>query len=182
MEAMLTLAVFGILSMVAIPYTLQWRQIAKLNYASQELLFDMLEAKSLAITSGYKVIITFDIDNYLYQTYLDSNGAGIDIANLVETRYISSIDPAVSMTILSPVGVDGTVLPAAAHFGNTSSPIRCTFHPNGSVVNSGGIYLSLVGDVNSSNQRAIKIESTGNITRWTFDNGVGLIPWREYVY
>lgn len=182
MEMTVALGVIGILSMVAVPYSLEWRQISKLNYVSQEVLFDMFEAKSLAIVKGQRVIITFDLDNNLYQTYLDSNGLEIDISNLIETRRIASIDPAVKLDIMSPVGVDGTELPTAVHFGSTSTPIRCTFHPNGTAVNSGGIYLSLVGDTESKNQRAIKVESTGNITRWTYDNEEISIPWREYVY
>ncbi len=178
MELIVAISIIGIMSIVATPYTLSWRQTAKVNTVMNVVMRDMLEAKSQAIKNNCDLIVTFDLVENIYRFYLDTNGAGVDISNLIKSVSISSIDSYVDFGNIVGVDLEGGECTLGVVMGSTSDPIRVIFKPNGITKNFGTIYLTPGENATEERQRAIDISSTGRVSRWAFKSGV----WEELIY
>ena len=184
MEMMITLAVFAIMSLVAVPYTLGWRKAGIVNTVAMAVMSDLQEAKSLSIAKNSNVIVAYDISEKTYRFYLDENGLGIDESNLVKSVTLSSIHSGIVFGYVPGPGIDGDDISGAIVMGSTSEPIRCVFRPDGTVINRGTIYLIPATDLYSvpERQKAIHISSIGRISKWGYDASGGLVPWKEHLY
>lgn len=183
-EAFIVLTIITGITMMLIPYTKGWHATSQVNAVAYAVMSDLKVARNLSISKNHDVIVTFDIPENTYRIYLDTNGLGVDISNLVDSIPLSSIVPDVQFGYMYGNGVDGEEITAAVIMGNTSAPIRTVLRPNGSVVNPGQVYLIPTVDMMTATerQRAVVITSTGTVTRWAYDISGGVIPWKEYLY
>lgn len=177
-ELMVTIAVIGILTIAATPYTLGWRLNQSAKYVATAITYDLQEAKSEAIKENKDVIVTFDIEDNSYQVYLES----IDISNLISSNTIASLDAEITFGYNEGLGIDGEGITQEVRMGNTSEPIRCIFRPNGTANDSGEIYIIPTKDIGHENkrQKAIVISTNGRIARWEFSESE-VVPWEEYL-
>lgn len=182
-ELMVAIAVFGILILAAIPSTLDWRKNQRANAAATAIMYDVLQAKNMAVQNNADVILTFDLANHVYRMYLDTNGLGIDVSNLAKVQPLTSIEPSSRFGFIPGTGLDGNSISQSVVMGNTSNPVRCIIKPNGQVIHPGIIYTIPVYDMGSiaKRQRAIQISSTGRVSRWDYTNPGDLIPWKEHL-
>jgi prepilin-type N-terminal cleavage/methylation domain-containing protein len=182
-ELVVTLSIFSIMATIAVPYSADWRKSRRVSNVATVITYDLMDAKSKSITNNSDVIVTFDLVEQTYRMYLDTNGLGIDISNLIKAVTINSIDPTIQFGFSPSNGLDGSQISQAAVLGSTSSPIRCIFKPNGTAIHAGSLYLIPVAEAgtNSTRMHAIKIEKSGRISRWKHDGSQGLIPWKEHL-
>lgn len=177
-ELIIAISIIGILSIAAVPYTMNWRASAKVNNVANIIMHDLLEAKSQSITHNVDVIVTFDLEEKTYRVYLDTNGAGIDISNLIKSVPLSSIDPGVTFGNIVNEDINGDDISQSVVMGTTTNPIRTILKPNGEVINAGAIYLVPTQNATVERQRAVEITSAGRVTRWTYVNDA----WEELLY
>ncbi len=182
-EMMVTTAIIGILAMMAIPSTLEWRNTMKVNEAAKCVMLELWKAKKLAATRNANVIVSFDTGAETLKVYLDRGDDGIDVSDLTKTYSMAAVSPDIVFGANNVTGLDGNTISQPVTMGNTSSPVRITIMPSGSVSTEGFVYLILSKDLGSRNdrQRAIMISSIGRISKWVYDSGALPVPWEESI-
>jgi type IV fimbrial biogenesis protein FimT len=182
-EMMVTTAIIGILAMMAIPSTLEWRNTMKINEAAKCVMMELWKAKKLAATRNANVIVSFDTGTETMKIYLDKGDDGIDVSDLTKTYSLAAVSPDIVFGANSVTGLDGNAISQPVIMGNTSSPVRVTFMPSGGVSTEGYVYLILSKDLGSRNdrQRAVMISSIGRISKWVYDSGALPVPWEESI-
>jgi len=63
-EVMVVIAIIGILSAIAIPNFIQWRNSAQLNNTTRDLMTDLSRSRLHAIQYGEKTTVRFKTDRY----------------------------------------------------------------------------------------------------------------------
>ncbi len=182
-ELMVTMAIFGILILSAVPATSQWRLEKRVSSISSALAADLAQARMLAIMRNAPVIVSFDPTHEDYAIFIDSDGNGSESEERHKYISLNSLDAVVTFGVNGGVGIDGDAIPRAVDIGQSTFPIQLTFYPNGAVNNAGTVYLIPQNDLGSRSdrQRAVNITNTGRISKWKFDPSAGTIPWREKI-
>lgn len=72
-EIVVTIAIIGILSAIAVPNIIGWRGARKLDGAARNFMADMELARIKAIREAEDVSVVFDLANNSYQIFVDIN-------------------------------------------------------------------------------------------------------------
>lgn len=171
-ELMLVLAVFALLTAIAIPRIDHIRY--QLDSSVQTVATAMLMAQRSAVSEEHDVVVSFDVPNRRVSILSDTNNNGL-----------TDIGERVRQVPLEPPLTFGRGGASARPMG--SAPVNFTrmigglpvviFHRNGSASSAGGFYITssrAVADSSySKDTRALEvIRATGRTEWWRFDGSV----------
>ena len=172
-EAMIVLAIIGVLAGLAAPALLATLPNLRVNGASRQILADLRMARTQAVEKGKSVVVKFHVDSSggsssgTYVLALDNNA---------DNDFTPSTSP--NDTVISEVtlGRDYSAIEFASNVSGTPSngvdldnattgdvADTITFRPNGSASESGDIYLRPSGDNGTRNRRVRVLAATGNV-------------------
>jgi prepilin-type N-terminal cleavage/methylation domain-containing protein len=181
LELIITLVVFSILTSIAVPATIDWRISHRINKISILVSNDLATSRLLSISKNRSVFIDFAPATNSYSIFIDANNDGEGTAN-EEFKFVSfsEMDSLIVFGSNSNIGVYGGDLLAPVDFSNTT---RVLFRPNGTVQNSGALYLLPLLDIakRDDRQRAVSVTGLGRISRWSYDESQPDAPWRKKI-
>ncbi|MBE0618379.1 MAG: GspH/FimT family pseudopilin [Proteobacteria bacterium] len=181
-ELMITIAIIGILGLVAVPAIFQYIPNFRVNSAAKALASEMSLARMRAISRNAVQHIEFATGSQEIKVWEDVDNNWSTANTLVKTVSLATQFPSVSLgyNVVTGVGGGGPIAQAAT-FGATATPVRVTFLPNGLTADPGIFYLIPTADRGGRNDRmrAIQVSRAGQVARFRYDGAVNP-PWREY--
>jgi prepilin-type N-terminal cleavage/methylation domain-containing protein len=160
-EAMLVMALIGILSGIGGVYLLSQLPNYRVNGATRQLVMDFRLAKTLAVETGDEAYVVFDVAQNAYRVVRDSNQNGsYDAGSDLVLKTIRLPDTHRGVEFYTHPGASGAV---------TFSGDVAIFKPRGTA-NGGTVYLRPAQDagVRVDRQRRITVINTARAkaTRW----------------
>lgn len=139
-EIIVTMAIIGIVSAIAIPNFSKWKEKHEIDSQAQKVYFDMMLARTTAVKSNNNVRVTFNLAANTYTIHEDSNndgvvGAGENIKNAVlENNVQFAYNVGITDT-------DGNAVTSAVSFGGGSA--GCVRFPGAGQRYWGSIIITL---------------------------------------
>lgn len=177
-ELMITVAVIGILGLIAVPNILSSIPAYRVNSAAKTLASEMSLARMRAIARNRPYRVDFDATNQEIVVSEEDTSTSPVTVTVVKALAFDSLFPNVTLGYNSVTGVGGAAIAQAASFG-TSTSTRATFLPNGLLREGGEFYLIPTGDLGTSQNdrmRAVQLSRAGQVTLYRHDAGA----WEEY--
>ena len=144
MELMVVIAIIGILSAIAVPNMISWRNNAQVNAAARGVFSDLQSARSTAIKENTSVRIAFDLGNGTY------NLSVINPVDGTVTRSLKTVN----------ISSFGAVVLHSADFRSSTEIIfsAAGFPFNGAGVISGGSV-----ELHGATNKRIELSPAGNL-------------------
>ncbi len=173
-EMVVTMAIIGIVSAIAIPNFSKWKEKHEINGQAQKVYFDLMLARTTAIKSNNDVRVTFDTTAHTYKIHEDSDGDGTEDAgeNVKNAVLENDVQFAYNTGITD---TDGNGVNAAVTFGGT-----LVFDSKGQASSSGSVLLLHTNDIGETDDRARLIsvlEATGAVDYWVY-SAAETPPWK----
>jgi len=167
LEALIIVTVIGIVVGIAMPHVDIKR--FRMNEAVREVASALARAQYRAVLNQHDVIVWFDVAPRRLRVHEDRNNDG----------QVQASEP-----------VTHVQLPDGVVFGRGPAPARpmglgpvtfkqrfgtpyVTFHRNGSASETGGLYLTAVGNPEARDARAVEIERSTGRASWFLHDGSG---------
>lgn len=175
-ELMITIALIGIMGLIAAPGLFRTIPNYRINSAAKVLATEVNLARMRAIAKNKVHRLDFDATNQDIE--LAENNGGTFSA--VKTIAFADRFTAVTLGYKSgTTGIGGIAITQAAAFGAANSA-QLEFRPNGLAAGSGVFYLIPSGDVSSRSDRmrAVEVGRAGQVTIYKYD-ATASPPWKE---
>lgn len=175
-ELMITIALIGIMGLIAAPGLFRAIPNYRINSAAKVLATEVNLARMRAIAKNRVHQLDFDATNQDIE--LKENNSGT--LTLVKTIAFANQFQNVTLGYKAgTLGLGGAAITQAAAFGAASSA-QLEFRPNGLAAGSGVFYLIPTGDVNTRNDRmrALQVSRAGQVTLFKYDAAASP-PWKE---
>lgn len=154
MELMVTIAIIGIISAIAVPNMISWRNNAQANSAARQMYSDFQDAKSSAVKNNMNCTIVFE------QTV---NGTYYDYAVFLEKPGLADLayDADDGDSFLKGVNFSefGDVQLKSHTFANS----EVSFRPDGLPVDDGGGMQSGSITLEGATENTIELTSAGSV-------------------
>lgn len=175
-EMVVTMAIIGIVTAMAIPNFSKWKEKHEINGQAQKVYFDLMMARTTAVKSNNDVRVTFDTNAHTYKIHDDSNSDGTEDAgeNVKNAVLENDVQFAYNTGITD---TDGNGVTAAVSFGGAQ---LVTFDSKGQASASGSVLLLHTSDVGVSDSRARLIsvlQATGSVDYWEY-SAADTPPWK----
>jgi type IV fimbrial biogenesis protein FimT len=166
-EIIVTMAIIGIVSSIAIPNFSKWKEKHEINGQAQKVYFDLMLARTNAVKSNNDVRITFDLVAHTYTIHDDSDNDGVADAgeNFKNATLESNVQFAYNVGISD---TDNNAVTSAVSFGGAQVVV---FDSRGQASSSGSVLLLHVSDIGTTNDRARLIsilQATGSVDYWKY--------------
>lgn len=153
MELMVAIAIIGILSAIAVPNVIQWRNNAQANAAARDMYSGFQMAKSEAVENNMNCTIVFDTTINEYEVFLEK-----PVSPNLEYDAGETVLKTVRFSEFGSVQMTG-----AAFTQNNAGKPAITFRPDGLPVdingNLGGGTVSLSG----ATDKQIQLSNAGSV-------------------
>lgn len=176
-ELLITLIIMGIVLSIAIPGFSEWLPKHRVNAMAREVYFDLMLARTTAVTHNNNVIVSFSTSgNHSYTIHDDTDEDGVQDAG--ETVKTISLKDNIQFGFNSGVSdVDGNALGSGIVMGADD---LITFDSRGMAGESGSVYLIPKQDIGdkSARMRAVSVlQATGQVELFKYDQGASPGPW-----
>jgi prepilin-type N-terminal cleavage/methylation domain-containing protein len=166
-EIIVTMAIIGIVSAIAVPNFSRWKERHEIDGQAQKVYFDLMLARTAAVKSNNEVRVTFDLVANTYTVHEDSNSDGVvDAGENFKNALLEN-----NMQFAYNVGVsdtDGNAVTSAVSFGGAQVVV---FDSRGQANSSGSALLLHLNDIGVTNDRARLIsvlQATGGVDYWKY--------------
>ncbi len=175
-EMIITMAIIGIVSAVAIPNFSKWKEKHEINGQAQKVYFDLMLARTSAVKSNNDVRVVFDLVANTYTIHEDNNGDGIVDAgeNFKNAILENNVQFAYNVGITD---TDGNAVASAVSFNGDQEVV---FDSRGQASATGKVLLLHLNDIGITDDRARLIsvlQATGGVDYWTY-SGADTPPWK----
>lgn len=180
-ELMITLAVIGIVGLIAVPGIFKTIPKYRADRAAKILATEMNLARMRAIAKNRTHQVDFDTTNQDIDVKEQDPSVASPTFNLVKNIAFADEFPNVMLGYNNVTGVDGGSIPKPAAFGQAATTVAM-FLPNGMLQESGVFYLIPTADKaagRNDRMRAIEVGRAGQITLWRYDDSQ-TPPWRAF--
>jgi prepilin-type N-terminal cleavage/methylation domain-containing protein len=166
-EIIITMAIIGIVSAVAIPNFSKWKEKHQIDGQAQKVYFDLMLARTTAIKSNNNVRATFNLVANTYTIHEDSNSDGVVDAseNLKNAVLENNVQFAYNVGVSD---IDNNVVTSAVSFSGAQVVV---FDSRGQASSTGKILLLHLNDIGITNDRARLIsvlQATGGVDYWKY--------------
>ncbi len=166
-EMIITMAIIGIVSAIAIPNFSKWKEKHEIDGQAQKIYFDLMLARTAAVKSNNDVRVTFNLVANTYTIHEDNNNDGVVDAgeNFKNAILENNVQFAYNVGISD---TDNNAVTSAVSFGGTQVVV---FDSRGQANSSGSVLLLHLSDIGISNDRARLIsvlEATGAVDYWKY--------------
>lgn len=173
-EMVVTMAIVGIVTAIAIPNFSKWKEKHQINGQAQKVYFDLMLARTTAVKSNNDVRVTFDTTAHTYKIHEDSNSDGSEDAdeNVKNAILENNVQFAYNTGITD---TDGNNVTAPVTFGAT-----LVFDSKGQASSSGSVLLLHTNDIGITDDRARLIsvlQATGSVDYWQY-SATETPPWK----
>jgi prepilin-type N-terminal cleavage/methylation domain-containing protein len=166
-EIIITMAIIGIVSAVAIPNFSKWKEKHEIDGQAQKVYFDLMLARTTAIKSNNDVRVTFNLTANTYTVHEDSNSDGVvDTGENFKNALLEN-----DVQFAYNVGIsdtDGNAVTSAVSFSGAQVVV---FDSRGQANSSGSALLLHENDIGISDDRARLIsvlQATGGVDYWKY--------------
>ena len=166
-EIIVTMAIIGIVSAVAIPNFSRWKEKHEIDGQAQKVYFDLALARTAAVKTNNDVRVTFNLVANTYTVHEDNNSDGAVNAgeNLKNAMLENNVQFAYNVGISD---TDGNVVTSAVSFGGAQVVV---FDSRGQANSSGSALLLHLNDIGITDDRARLIsvlQATGGVDYWKY--------------
>jgi prepilin-type N-terminal cleavage/methylation domain-containing protein len=166
-EIIITMAIIGIVSAIAIPNFSKWKEKHEVDSQAQKVYFDLMLARTTAIKSNNNVRATFNLVADTYTIHEDSNSDGVvDAGENFKTAILEN-----NVQFAYNVGIsdtDGNAVTSAVSFGGAQVVV---FDSRGQANSSGSVLILHQNDIGITDNRARLIsvlQATGSVDYWKY--------------
>jgi prepilin-type N-terminal cleavage/methylation domain-containing protein len=175
-EIIMTMAIIGIVSAIAIPNFSKWKEKHEIDGQAQKVYFDLMLARTAAVKSNNDVRVTFNLAANTYTIHEDNNGDGVADAgeNFKNAILENNVQFAYNVGITD---TDGNAVTSAVSFGGTQIVV---FDSRGQASSSGSALLLHLNDIGVTDDRARLIsvlQATGGVDYWKY-SAADNPPWK----
>ncbi|MBL4665257.1 MAG: GspH/FimT family protein [Nitrospinaceae bacterium] len=175
-EIIITMAIIGIVSAIAIPNFSKWKEKHEIDGQAQKVYFDLMLARTTAVKSNNNVRVTFNLVANTYKIHEDSNDNGVEDGgeNLKNAVLENNVQFAYNVGISD---TDGNTVTSAVSFGGAQVVV---FDSRGQASSSGSVLLLHLNDIGISDGRARLIsvlQATGGVDYWKY-SAADNPPWK----
>jgi len=175
-EIIITMAIIGIVSAIAIPNFSKWKEKHEIDGQAQKVYFDLMLARTTAVKSNNNVQVTFNLVANTYKIHEDSNDNGVEDGgeNLKNAVLENNVQFAYNVGISD---TDGNTVTSAVSFGGAQVVV---FDSRGQASSSGSVLLLHLNDIGISDGRARLIsvlQATGGVDYWKY-SAADNPPWK----
>ncbi len=175
-EIIVTMAIIGIVSAIAIPNFSKWKEKHEIDGQAQKVYFDLMLARTAAVKSNNDVRVTFNLVANTYTIHEDNDGDGtVDADERLKNALLEN-----DVQFAYNVGItdtDGNAVTSAVSFGGAQEVV---FDSRGQASASGKILLLHMNDIGETNDRARLIsvlQATGGVDYWKY-SAADNPPWK----
>ena len=174
-ELIITMAIIGIVSAIAIPNFSKWKEKHEIDGQAQKVYFDLMLARTAAVKSNNDVRVTFNLVANTYTIHEDNDGDGtVDAGeNLKNAALENNVQFAYNVGITD---TDGNAVTSAVSFGGDQEVV---FDSRGQASATGKILLLHLNDIGVTDDRARLIsvlQATGGVDYWKY-SAADNPPW-----
>lgn len=156
MELMVVIAIIGILSAVAIPNAISWRNNAQVNSAARALYSDLQNAKSTAVKENRNCTVLFDTDGESYTIFVENPfTASLEFSSDDGDRHLKTV----SFSEYGAVSLQEVTFPDN-NDGNPAITFRPTGFPHDVQGGLAGGHVTLTG----ATGRRVILTAAGNVS------------------
>jgi prepilin-type N-terminal cleavage/methylation domain-containing protein len=175
-EIIITMAIIGIVSAIAIPNFSKWKEKHEIEGQAQKVYFDLMLARTAAIKSNNDVRVTFNLVANTYTVHEDSNNDGVADAgeNFKNAILENDVQFAYNVGISD---TDGNAVTSAVSFNGAQVVV---FDSRGQADSTGKVLLLHQNDIGVTDDRARLIsvlQATGGVDYWKY-SAADSPPWR----
>lgn len=176
-ELLITMVIMGIVLSIAIPGFSTWLPKHRVNAMAREVYFDLMLARTMAVTNNNNVIVSFSTSGDHSYTIHDDTDED-DAQDGGETVKTISLKDNIEFGFNTGVSdVDGNALGSGVVMGADNKII---FNSRGMAGESGSVYLIPKQDIGetSGRMRAVSVlQATGQVELFKYDQGGSPGPW-----